>query len=261
MKNWILITGASSGIGEAFAKRLARDSNNLVLVARSLEKLNQLADELKKQHSIEALVIQADLRDRSASRMIFNQTQSKKIFIHTLINNAGFGAVGDFSKIDRQWQLDMLDVNVYALTELTHLYLPAMLECQSGVILNVSSTASFQPVPYIATYAATKAFVTSLSESLWYECRKHGVQVLNFCPGRTKTNFGKVAGLKDNPRDWRPTQTSEEVVEMALKALQKNSPSLVTNPFDNTLRFISRFFSRKFVVTVAGKLAKQMRYQ
>ena len=258
---WALVTGASSGIGEAFAKRFAKDGWNVVLAARSVDKLNALAHDFTKSHGAKTLVIGTDLRLQTACRDIYEKTRAAGIQVDCLVNNAGFGAVGLFAEINCARELEMVDVNVRALLELTHLYLPEMIKRRSGTIINVSSTAGFQSIPYLATYSATKAFVTSLSEALWAECKGTGVRVLNLCPGRTKTNFGVVAGQKSNPRDIRPTQTVEEVVGLALKALKKNKPTVVTNPYDNTLRFLGRFLSRKFVVTVAGKLARRVGYR
>lgn len=258
---WVLVTGASSGIGEAFARRFAREGWNVVLVARSLEKLNQLAEELREAHKVETYVILADLRLPLACREINERIKAKGIILDCLVNNAGFGTVGPFSKVDFYRDLEMVDVNVRALLELTHLFLPGMMERKKGIIINVSSTASFQPIPYLATYAATKAFVTSLSEALWYECRGSGVRVLNFCPGRTKTNFGVVAGRKPGVKDIRPSQMPEEVVDQAFRAMRRNRPTMITNAYDRALCFLTRFFSRKFVVSAAGKLSGKMGYR
>ncbi len=256
-----MVTGASSGIGEAFAKRFAKENWNVILTARAIDKLNALSDELIQKHQIKTLVIQMDLSRPSACRQIFDKVKSSKIEIDCLVNNAGFGAVGRFTDRDIYRELEMVDVNVRAVLELTHLFLPGMIEQKHGFVINVSSTASFQPIPYLATYSATKAFVTSLSESLWAECQGTGVKVINLCPGRTKTNFGIVAGQKVTQHDIRPTQTSEAVVEDTFRAMRKNSPTVVTNPFDNLLRFVERFVSRKVVVSVAGKLAKRLGYR
>ncbi len=258
---WALVTGASSGIGEAFAKRFAKEGWRVVLVARSIDKLNALAHDFAKSYGVKTLVIGTDLRLQTACRDIYEKTRAAGIQVDCLVNNAGFGTVGEFSQIDCARELEMVDVNVRAVLELTHLFLPRMIERKKGWIVNVSSTAGFQPIPYLATYSATKAFVTILSEALWVECKDKGVQVLNFCPGRTKTNFAAAAGQKINHKDIRPTQTSEEVVDLAFEAMLKNKPTLVTNPYDNALLFLERFISRRFVVWVAGRLAKRMGYQ
>ncbi|MBI4387729.1 MAG: SDR family oxidoreductase [Candidatus Omnitrophica bacterium] len=258
---WALVTGASSGIGEAFARRFAKDGWNVVLVARSVDKLNNLARVLTAEHSIQTLVIGADLRLPTACRQIYDKVSASGICIDSLINNAGFGAVGTFVGIDLDRQLEMIDVNVRALAELTYFFLPLMIERKHGWVINVSSTASFQPIPYFAMYSATKAFVTSFSEALWAECRDAGVTVLNLCPGRTKTNFGVFANQKSNPNDLRPVQTAEEVVDLAFQAMSKRKPTVVTNLFDNFLRFFERIITRKAVVLISGKLAKRMGYR
>ena len=261
VKQWALITGASSGIGKAFAKRFAKDGWNVVLVARSVDKLNQLAGTLREKHSIQTLVIGADLAKPNACREVHEKVNHANIQINALVNNAGFGAVGTFTEVDLYRQLEMVDVNVRALLELTHLFLPKMVEKGEGWVINVSSTASFQAMPYFATYAATKAFVTFFSEALWMECRKTGVKVINFCPGRTKTNFGVVAGKKSNVHDFRLSQTAEEVVDHAIRAMSRNKPTVITNPLDRTLLWLERFCSRKFLVWIVEKLSKQMGYQ
>ena len=259
-RNWALITGASSGIGEAFAKHFAQEGWNVVLIARSLDKLNLLADSLKKANSVETMVMQADLSLPKAPHEIYEEIKAREIHVHALVNNAGFGAVGPFTQIDVSRQLEMIDVNVKALLALTHLFLPLMIERKSGFVINVSSTASFQPVPYLATYAATKAFVTIFSEALWSECHGTGVKIINLCPGRTKTNFGVVASQKESVNDIRPTQTSEEVVNFAFRAMHGRKPTLVTNSFDNALRFMERFVSRKWVALIARQLTRRTGY-
>ena len=186
---WALVTGASSGIGEAFAKRFAADGWNVILTARSAPTLETLARSLTAQHAVRTLVIPADLAEESACLRIYQTVREADIHVDCLVNNAGFGAVGPFERIPLASQLDMVDVNVKSLLALTHLFLPGMKERRHGIILNVSSTASFQPIPFLNTYSATKAFVTSFSESLWAECLGTGVRVLNICPGKTRTNF------------------------------------------------------------------------
>ncbi len=258
---WALVTGASSGIGEVFAKRFAKEGWNVVLIARSLEKLNTLAQTFRDTYHIQALVIQADLSQAGSCAKVFREVQSKGIHVDSLVNNAGFGAVGAFLNIDCARQLEMIDLNVKALLYLTHLFLPAMVERKSGSVINVSSTASFQAVPNLATYSATKAFVTLFTEALWAEYRKTGVRIMNLCPGSTKTNFGRVAGKKEAVNDRRPIQTSEQVVESTFRAMEQDEPTIVTNPFDNTLRFFERFLPRKWVILATGIAGKRMGYQ
>lgn len=222
-----LITGASGGIGEAFARRLAEEKHNLVLVARTEDKLAGLCDELMLKHKIMAHYVAVDLTEYQSDTRLFEETEKHGLEINWLINNAGFGSMGDFSKLDLENELRMITLNVMALVALTHRYLVKMRERSEGVIINVSSAASFQPIPYMATYAATKAFVTSFSEGIAEENRRHKIQVLNLCPGPTDTGFFDAAKI-DEPFATKGIQTSEEVVEEALTALAKRKTTVVT---------------------------------
>lgn len=221
-----LITGASSGIGEVFARRLALEKHNLVLVARSAGRLQQICEELKSKHSIEAHPIPLDLTEAEADKRLFEETERSGFEIEWLINNAGFGSMGDFAELDLERELRMIDLNISALVALTHRYLPKMRERKKGVIINVSSTASFQPVPYMATYAATKAFVTSFSQAIAEENREFGITVTALCPGPTDTNFFAAGNVI--PFSAKGMQTSEEVVEKALKAVRAKKPLTVS---------------------------------
>ena len=222
-----LITGASGGIGETFARRLAQEKHNLVLVARSEEKLHQICDELMLKHGITAHYIALDLTEFDADKKLFAETEKHGFEIDWLINNAGFGKMGDFAQLDLDLELNMIDLNISALVALTHRYLPQMRTRKSGVIINVSSAASFQPIPFMATYAATKAFVTSFSEAIAEENRPFGIKVLALCPGATETNFFAVAGMKDAIQ-VKGMQTSEQVVETALKAVRRGRSLVVS---------------------------------
>ena len=226
-----LITGASSGIGEVFARKLAEKKHNLILVARSEKKLLELCDELMLAHGIIAHFVALDLTEFEADKKLFAETEKHGFEIEWLINNAGFGSMDDFAKLDLERELQMIDLNISALVALTHRYLQGMQTRKSGVIINVSSTASFQAIPFMATYAATKAFVTSFSEAIAEENRPHGIKVLALCPGATETNFFAVANMKDAIQ-VKGMQTSEEVVETALKAVKKGK-SLVVSGFAN----------------------------
>lgn len=222
----ILITGASSGIGEAFARRLADEKHNLVLVARSEDKLAAICDELMLEHKIIAQHFAIDLNDHNADERLFNETEDHDIEIDWLINNAGFGSMGDFSKLALETELEMISLNVMALVALTHRYLGPMRKRKSGTIINVSSSAGYQPIPFMATYAATKAFVTSFSEAIAVENRGHGIRVLALCPGATDTNFFAASGIEE-PVQVKGIQTAEEVVDAALRALVRGKSSVV----------------------------------
>ncbi|MGB7209512.1 MAG: SDR family oxidoreductase [Pyrinomonadaceae bacterium] len=222
-----LITGASSGIGEAFARRLAEEKHDLVLVARSEDKLRELRDELMTEHKITAHYIAIDLTGFEADNQLFEETEKHGIEIDWLINNAGFGSMGDFAKLDLERELQMIDLNVSCLVSLTHRYLQKMRERRSGTIINVSSAAGFQPIPFFATYAATKAFVTSFSEAIAEENRPFGIHVMALCPGSTKTNFFEASNI-DRALKVKGQQTAEEVVETALKGVTGRRTKIVS---------------------------------
>ena len=243
-----LITGASSGIGEAFARKLAADKHNLVLVARSEKKLHELCDELMLEHKITAHYVALDLTESEADRRLFEDTEKNEFEINWLINNAGFGSMGDFARLDLEKEIGMIQLNVSALVALTHRYLPKMRERQSGVIINVASTASFQPIPFMATYAATKAFVRSFSEAIAEENRSRGIVITALCPGPTDTAFFDVAGAE--PLKMKGMQTSEAVVETALSAVRRGKPSIVSG-WKNYVGSVFGTLAPNFLVTRA----------
>ena len=222
-----LITGASSGIGEAFARRLASEGHNLVLVARSEKILHELCDELMLKHQITAHYVATDLTAYGSHEELFKETERFGFEIEWLINNAGFGAMGDFAGLEITRAMDMISLNVSALVSLTHLYLPGMRKRGSGKIINVSSAAGFQPIPFMAVYAATKSFVTSFSEAIAEENRPYGIQVLALCPGSTKTNFFKASEI-ERPMQVKGQQTADQVVDTALKAIRSGKTKAVS---------------------------------
>jgi len=248
-----LITGASYGIGEAFARRLAAEGANLVLTARSADRLEALAAELRLRFSVAVTVIKNDLADPSAPQNLFEAVKANNQKIDLLINNAGFGAVGDFADVPLDRQLEMIQVNVSALVALTHLFLPPMLDRRSGAIIQLASTASFQGVPYFATYSGTKSFILTFSEALWAECKPFGVRVLAVCPGPTGTHFQSVAGT-ENVRRPIKMQTPDEVVEASLKALAANRSFVVSGFGNSAMVFLERLVSRQTVTKMASKL-------
>jgi short-subunit dehydrogenase len=193
-KQTALITGASAGLGREYARLFAKDGHDLVLVARRRERLDELARELAAAHGATCMVIPADLATPGAGQRIADQVQAAGRTIDFLVNNAGFGRRGPFAQSDVRPQLEMIDVNVRALVELTHLFLPGMLQRRQGRILNIASMAGFVPGPFMATYYASKAFVLSFTEALAGELRGTGVTATASCPGPTSTEFGEVAG-------------------------------------------------------------------
>ena len=249
--NTTLITGASSGIGAAFARKIAALGRNVFLVARSEDKLIALCNELGRLTSIRAQYLALDLQQPDAGAQLFEETKKRELEIDMLINNAGFGSMGDFVKLDLDRELEIIQLNVRALVDLTHRFLQPMCERKRGTIINVASTAGFQAVPYMATYAATKAFVLSFSEALWEENRSHGVHVMALCPGVTETNFFEAAGMDHPP--MRITQTPEEVVDTALRALNRKKGTVISGWTNFFTVEVERIFPRSFITKVAGK--------
>lgn len=246
-----LITGASSGIGECFAHALARRGHNLVLTARSEGKLAQLAAELVRKHSIKVEAIAADLSVRDSAAQLAAILQERNLAISLLVNNAAFGGRGEFWKLQLDRQMAMVRLNINALAELTYLLLPAMIERGQGAIINVSSTASFQPMAYTSTYAATKAFVTSFSMGLAEEVRPHGIRVVTLCPGGTRTNFFKAGnyGVRNIPGGM---QEPDEVVATALKALDQGGGLVVPRLLNKLSVVVQRFIPRQTVAKFAA---------
>jgi len=221
-----LITGASSGIGEAFARILAARSMNLVLVARSADKLHAMAQTLCEQHGIRADVVPADLCGEGAAQEVYQRTQALGVPVDLLVNNAGFGTSGCFDTLTLEREHEEIMLNVTALVDLTHACVPEMAERKAGGVINVASIAAFQPLPYQAVYGASKAFVLSFSLALWAEYRKVGVRVLALCPGPTATNFFTILGAGELPM-MGSMHTPEAVVMTGLRALEQGRPYAV----------------------------------
>lgn len=249
--NTTLITGASSGIGAAFARKLAARGRNVLLVARSEDKLIALCNELGRLTSIRAQYLAIDLKQPDAGAQLFEETKKRELEIDMLINNAGFGSMGNFAKLDLDRELEIVQLNIRALVDLTHRFLQPMRERKRGTIINVASTAGFQAVPYMATYAASKAFVLSFSEAIWEENRSHGVHVMALCPGVTETNFFEAAGMDRPP--MRISQTPEEVVDTALRALNRHKGTVISGWTNFFTVEAERIFPRSFVTKIAGK--------
>lgn len=208
-----LITGASSGFGKEFATIFAKDGYNLVLVARSTDKLEKIKSQLEMLYGVDVFVVTLDLSAQNAADFLFAYTQKKGLDIDVLVNNAGFGALGSFAHSDLAKQQDMINLNVLTLTKLCHLYLPYMLEKGDGKILNVASIAGFAPGPGMSVYYATKAFVLSFSDALATELKGTGVTVTALCPGPVNTGFAAAAGFKhsilfSNKPDGKAAQVS-----------------------------------------------------
>ncbi|MEK6282299.1 MAG: SDR family oxidoreductase [Acidobacteriota bacterium] len=252
--NTTLITGASSGIGEVFARKLAARGRNVLLVARSEEKLITLCNELGRSHSIRAQHVAMDLSKPESPARLFEEAEKRSLTVDMLINNAGFGSFGDFSKLEVERELNMIDLNVRSLVDLTYRFLIPMRGRKQGAIINVASTAGFQAVPFMATYAATKAFVLSFSEALWEENRPHGIKVMALCPGVTETNFFEAAHGQKPPA--RPAQTPEDVVETALRGLARGKSHIVSGWTNRAMVEAERVAPRDLVTRMAGRMMR-----
>jgi hypothetical protein len=256
---WALITGASAGIGKALAQELARGGTNLVLTARRRDRLEELAQQLAAAHKIQTSVFVADLAQADASEKIFQFTKEQAIEIELLINNAGFGAYGEFQSVDPRKLTDMVQVNCSAVVHLTRLYLPGMVSRRRGDVLIVASTASFQSVPYISTYAATKAFDLLFAEGLAEEMKPHGVRVCALCPGSTESEFAEVAGQTHIAATRANRETAEKVARTGLRALASGK-SYVISGLGNYLGVLGqRLVSRRFVARIAARMFKPSR--
>jgi uncharacterized protein len=254
-----LITGASSGIGEAFARQLARQQTNLVLVARSQDKLKALATELIEQYGIEIEVIVRDLTEAASGKFLFDTITDKGIAIDLLINNAGFGDYGAFSDRPLTTQLTMIQLNIAVLVELTGLFLPVMKQRGSGSIINISSIAGFQPLPYMSVYAATKAFVLNFTEALWAENKDTGVNILAVCPGPTESEFFQRADFPETfAANGNNLTSAETVVTESLKALEKKQSTIVTGGIGNQIIVnLPRILPRDLLVSAVEKQFKR----
>jgi len=249
---WALVTGASAGIGHALAHELARGGSNLVLTARRKDRLESLAQQLRADYKIETAIVVADLAHASAPSAIFHFTQERGLHIDRLVNNAGFGQYGEFHTIQPERLLEMVQVNCAAVLHLTRLYVPAMVTNRRGDVLIVASTAAFQAVPYISTYAATKVFDLFLAEGLAEELKPHGIRVCALCPGTTASEFHEMAGHP--ARSKIRQQSAETVARNGLKALAAGK-SYVISGWGNYLGAQSeRLVPRRLVTRIAAKL-------
>jgi hypothetical protein len=247
----VLITGASSGIGYELAKLFARDHHNLVLVARSADRLAQVSTELQS-HGVTIKTIALDLATQAASKFLFDQLQLEKISIDILINNAGFGSLGEFAQMPEHEVLGQIELNITALTQLTRLFLPPMVVRRNGRIMNVASTAGFQPGPLMAVYYATKAYVISFSEAIANELRDSGVTVTCFCPGATHTGFAKRAG-NDKSRLFKQlgAMSADQVALDGYRALMEGRTLAISGTRNWLVAQSTRFTPRKLVTAIS----------
>ena len=219
----VLVTGASSGIGEALARRLARDGRRLVLVARRTDRLETLARELRDAHGVATDVVPADLTRPGAVPALVAEVERRGLIVDWLVNNAGFGTLGRFDTLPVERELEEIRLNVEALVELCGRCVPGMVQRRRGVVMNIASLGGFTPGPYMATYAATKAFVISFSEAIALELRDTGVHVLCVCPGFTRTEFQQKAELDVHGVPDFAWMSAEAVADEAVRAVGRKT--------------------------------------
>jgi len=250
-----LVTGASSGIGESFAKSLAEEGFPLVLVARREERLQRLAETLREAHGVECLVLPEDLTVPGSADRILKAVEAKGWQVSLLVNNAGFGSLAGHTDLEGDLYTRMVDLNCRAPVELTNCFLPSMLEVGRGGIIFVSSVVAYTPAPYMAVYGATKGFNLLLAESLYAECKSKGVDVLSLAPGYTRTEFSQSAGV-DVGMPGFLVGSSEAVVKKGLRSLGRK-PSTIHGFLNWLLCFSIRFAPRRFVVWAASRVVRR----
>ena len=244
-----LITGASAGLGVEFARQLSKKGHRLVLAARRKDRLDALVAELGNSRAVEI-----NLAEPGATAALIRDLEQAGEQVDVLVNNAGFGLRGPFVELDAARQREMIDLNCGALTDLCRAVAPAMVERRSGAILNVASTAAFQPGPWMGVYFATKAYVLSLTEALHEELKPHGVKVSALCPGPTRTEFGSVAGIQTLGQFDRLSMEAEPVVRAGLEGLDKNRAVVIPGATNRLGALSTRFAPRSFVRKIAGSL-------
>lgn len=253
---WALVTGASSGIGADLSRLLAQAGCNLVVTARRTERLETLKRELELEQGVQVEIISSDLSLLEGAKELYEAVEAKQLQISVLVNNAGIGLNGKFIDLDLQRQMAMIQLNINSLTELSHRFLPGMNARGECWILQVASTYSFQPGVGYATYAASKAYVLSLSEALNHELRGSNIKHCALCPGPTRTEFFEVAGNTGNPFMNALMMDSERVAEIGLNALLKGKAVVVPGSINRTLVFVQRLLPRSFVVTLSAMFGK-----
>lgn len=253
-----LITGASGGIGAAFARELARQGSDLIIVARSADKLNALAAELRGAHGRRVEVIVDDLSQAGAGDRVSRQVEASGLSVDLLVNNAGFGTMGKFTNIEPAREQEEISLNVSALVDLTHAFLPAMVKAHQGAVINIASAAAFQPMPYFATYGATKAFVVSFTQALWVELRGSGVHVMSVCPGPVDTGFFEATG-NDKARKVVPKGTmvtAQVIVDASLRGLRSRSSLVTPGAVNAVSSALSRMLPGKWVALLVASATR-----
>ena len=250
-----LVTGASSGIGRELCRLLAEDGHNVVVVARRRKRLEELADELESKFDVTVLVETADLSEPNAPSALFDRLAERGVQVDILVNNAGFGTQGAFWELDRQQELDQIQVNATALADLTRLAVEPMVERGRGKILNIASTAAFQAGPFMSTYYATKSFVLHFTEGLAYELRGTGVSATVHCPGATETEFAQKAGNDDSLLfKAADVATPEAVARHAYRSMQREKTVAVHGFMNKVAACLTRLAPRRAIRWLTAKL-------
>jgi uncharacterized protein len=255
----VAITGASAGIGTELARQLAARGHNVTLVARRRERLAELAEQLRLSHGVAAEVHACDLADDAARAELVSQLRGGERHVAALCNNAGYGSFGAFHELDLEGETRMVRLNVLALHELTGAFLPDMVARGGGAVLNVASVASFQPIPYNATYAATKAFVHSFSEAVSAELHGTGVSVTSLCPGPVATEFGEVAGVRDleSQMPGFMAQSAQDVARAGIEAMVRGKRSVFPGMGPRAAAFGGRFVPRSALLPLAARITER----
>jgi short-subunit dehydrogenase len=254
---YALVTGASMGLGKVFARTLAERKRNLVLVARSVDKLAALASEMKAAHGILAEPLAADLSVAGAGQQLVRQLHERGLLIDLLVNNAGFGVQGEFRKLELERQLEMIRLHNSAVVELTYLLLPSMIAERRGGIINISSMAGMQAIPYATLYSATKSFLTTFSLALEREVGRYGVKVVTVCPGRLKAIPEEQEDRNEERKKFPGgEQDQKDVVAKALKMLDRGGGLLIPGLVNKVANLAERFFPRRLVAKAIGKMSR-----
>lgn len=253
---YALITGASRGLGRCFARTLAARKQNLVLVARSGEKLDALARELQTTHGIQVESIPLDLAQAGAGQRLADELTARGLRVELLVNNAGFGDQGRFLQLALERQLQAINLQNATVVELTHRLLPAMIERKQGGIITISSMAGFQPIPFASVYSATKAFLTTFSLALEAEVTRFGVRVVTVCPGRLQISLEDAENSDERKKFPGGEQTHEEVVSEALRAFDRGSGLVIPGAINKFAAFAERFVPRSKVARLIKKISK-----
>jgi len=254
-----LITGASGGIGEAFARHLAKEGHHLLLIARSADKLRSLSEQLSQQYKITAHYLAIDLAKQGSDEVIAREVRDKNLQVDWLINNAGIGSGGDLLEYTMDEYRNLMHLNMDAMVALTHQFLPAMRTRRSGTIINVGSMAGFNGIPYMNVYAATKGFVMYFTAALWEENRLYNIHAMLLCPGATETGFFDAAKIGDRKSSFstKKLETPEQVVASAMKGLKKKSMLTISGFQNKVMKALLRFIPVKAGMKMYGNMMRK----